>query len=109
MGIENRRHRRAVPDGAIQVRDAITGQMLGTVGNLSASGLMLISNRPIEADCLFQLSFTVTDSAGRDRDLEVGAESLWSSPASQPDVYWAGFEIVEISDDDHALLSDITG
>ncbi|MEM9301229.1 MAG: PilZ domain-containing protein [Pseudomonadota bacterium] len=106
--MEKRRYKRAVPVGSVIVYDAVTRSELGTLGNLSSHGLMVIATAPVDPDLLFQLEFEVTGPDDEPVAVNIGAESLWCSPASQPDRYWAGFEIVEISDDDRALIEAVT-
>ena len=104
---ERRRFERKVPTEPIPVRDAMTREYVGTLGNVSADGLMVIGQSKLGDNLLMQLEFTVE---GRDGTLEhvmVGAESLWCSPALRPDSFWTGFKIIDISADDAALLEDL--
>ena len=56
---EFRRARRRKAADMIQVSDAMTGEMVGRIGNLSESGLLLIASSSLENDALYQLRFTL--------------------------------------------------
>lgn len=102
---EQRRYPRATPTTRTAVFDAVTGDELGTLGNHSSNGLMIVARSPIEEDLLLQVRFTLHDGEGQERSLTVGVESLWCAPAQQADRYFVGFEIVEIAEDDQAFLT----
>lgn len=94
---EKRRAKRKYVDGVVEVINTMTGAPLGRVGNLSASGIMLITNQAIPEDALFQVSFQVPSKRGRAIGFEIGLEEQWSEAASAPGYHWAGFRIIDIS------------
>lgn len=62
MGIESRRQpRRAVP-GMVTVFDTISEETVGHLGNLSVGGMLLVANRSLPDDALFQFRFNLPDS-----------------------------------------------
>lgn len=101
---EQRRARRKHVAEVIEVGNAITGAPMGRIGNLSRTGLMLISHEPVREDALYQLSFALPAPNGRMRTLEVGVHEQWSEPAAVPGQYWAGFRIIALGEDDAAVL-----
>ena len=102
--IENRRSRRKRVKQGIEVTDALTGQLVGHVGNLSADGMLLIANRMVPDNALFQFSFSLPDERGVARRFEIGVHEQWSEPANIPGQYWAGFRIIDISPEDRTAL-----
>ena len=107
--IENRRSRRKRVKLGIEVTDALTGQLIGHVGNLSADGMLLIANRPVPDNALFQFSFDLPDARGVARHFEIGVHEQWSEACTYPGQYWAGFRIIDIGPDDYRALSDWVG
>lgn len=86
--------RRPVP-GGVAVVDAMTGETLGQLGNLSEAGLLLLAATPLCEDALYQLDFAL----GGDPDpVSVGAHLLWSTPANTPGQGWHGFRFLTISE-----------
>jgi hypothetical protein len=105
--IENRRSRRKSTQTGIEVTNALTEEVIGQLGNLSVDGMLLIANREMADDALFQLRF---DLPGQDagvalRTLEIGVHEQWTEPASTPGQFWAGFRIIDIAPDDRVALT----
>jgi len=101
---EQRRARRKYVDGLMQVTNAMTGVVMGRVGNLSIDGMMMIANAPIRDDALFQVAFQLPDEQGRLAPLEVGMHEQWTEPANAPGQYWAGFRIIDLASRDFELI-----
>lgn len=101
---DKRRAERKRASGVIQVINAITGEPMGRIGNLSSNGLMLICQQALREDALYQLSFQLPRSDGRAHTMEIGVHEQWSEPASVPGQHWAGFRIIDLSPDDAATL-----
>lgn len=93
---EYRRTRRRSVAHTISVRDAMTEEEVGRIGNLSESGLLLIGTSPMTEDALYQLRFTLGVGEVQ-RTLEIGAHQLWSDSASTPGQYWIGFRFIDIA------------
>ncbi|WP_149196236.1 PilZ domain-containing protein [Luteimonas suaedae] len=91
-----RARRRQAPEG-ILVTDAMTGEVVGRVGNLSETGMLMMSSTDLVEDALYQLRFALIDDAGQERTLELGAHLLWSDGASAPGQAWTGFRFIGLS------------
>lgn len=102
--IENRRSRRKPTTHGIEVTNSLTGEAVGHVGNLSSDGMLLIAQRQIPDDALFQFSFELPGSAPP-RRIEIGVHEQWGEPANTPGQYWAGFRIIDIAPEDRVALS----
>ncbi|HET8898115.1 MAG TPA: PilZ domain-containing protein [Rhodanobacteraceae bacterium] len=104
MSDKRRADRKAV-DSIILVTDAITGQPVGRVGNLSGSGLMLIGPKPLAEDALYQFRFQLPNpNAGERRTLEIGMHEQWTEEAAIPGQFWSGLRFIAISEEDTAAL-----
>lgn len=104
--IEKRRLPRKRPSVPLQVTDAMTGKVVGRLGNLSLEGMMLLADVAIVDDALYQFAFQLPDVHGRLHPLEVGVHELWSEPGSVRDRYWAGFRFIDLGDEDERVLRD---
>jgi c-di-GMP-binding flagellar brake protein YcgR len=92
----------------IQITDANTGELIGNLVNISAGGLMLLSQAPLTPNRLFQLSLTLPAPINNIPVVEFGAECLWvqdDTETSGP--CWAGFQIIDISDLGTSLLEQL--
>lgn len=106
MNIEKRRGPRKRPDVVLQVSDAMTGEVVGQLGNISLEGMMLVASAPITDDALYQFVFHLPDAHGRLHPIEVGAHELWSERTSMQGRSWAGFRFIDISPADLRVLRD---
>ena len=99
MGVESRRQpRRAVP-GMVDVIDTMTDEVLGHLGNLSSGGMLLIANRSLPDDGLFQLRFNLPDSIGTAQPIITGAHVLWQGRGHAPGQSWIGMRFLGLSRD----------
>jgi hypothetical protein len=84
---------------ALQVNNKLDGSELGSVGNLSMGGMLLISNRELYQDGVLQLSISALPQDLMCGEIPLGVRVLWSAPAHSPDQHWAGLEIIDIGPD----------
>lgn len=92
----------------VQVFDTVTGERIGHIGNISESGLMIIGPAHMGEGHLFQMNFTLPEGDdGPSATFHLGAHCLWCSEAESTGTFWAGFEIIDITDEDAEVLSTI--
>lgn len=104
---EHRRSQRKRAHHAIQVTNAITGQRIGHIGNLSIDGMLLISSQRLPEDALFQFLFHLPSGAtAQMHQLEIGMHEQWCEAANVPGQFWSGFRIIDISPEDYNILYD---
>lgn len=101
---EHRRKPRRNPDRVIDVQDVMTESLVGRIGNLSETGMLIQANQPLVDDALYQFRFTLNARDGTRHACEVGAHHLWSEPAATPGQSWVGFRFIDISPDDTMRL-----
>ena len=92
-----RAKRRKAPD-TILVTDLMTERVIGRIGNLSETGMLLIAGEPLTDDALYQLRFTLPVAGGGDQAVDVGAHLLWLDRASAPSQLWAGFRFIALAE-----------
>ncbi|MEZ5540474.1 MAG: PilZ domain-containing protein [Pseudomonadota bacterium] len=96
-----------VPD-VVCVTDRQACRPFGRLANISEEGLMILTSEPVTENAVFQLSLEFCDSAGNSEPIEIGVECLWCHTGNNPDQYWAGFYIIDISDADQARIRRLT-
>lgn len=99
---EKRRQTRVPVEDEIFVRDTVSGLVLGTLANIHDEGFMVISDGGLKEDHLYQLALETHPDA---LPIHLGAECLWISETGTGDQIWAGFHIVDLSDDAHERLA----
>lgn len=100
---EQRRKSRKQVDFDAIVMDAITEQPFGRIGNLSASGMLLISPAAPGPEAIYQLRVPLPESRGTPAHIGVGVQEQWQETGAADQV-WAGYRIIAISDGDAELL-----
>lgn len=95
--------RRAVPEH-VPVCDRMSEAVIGRLGNVSESGMLILTDAALVDDALYQLSFPVPDRNGRDTAIEVGVHLLWLEQAHAPGQFWAGFRFLTLSTTHRELL-----
>jgi hypothetical protein len=97
---DNRRAPRRRVQTAIAVENAISDRLIGHVGNLSSTGMMLISDHPLTPDAIYQLRLTLPSRGQGDQTIEFGVHEQWGEAANVPGQHWTGFRIIAISESD---------
>lgn len=98
-----RRPRQHVP-GAVAVVDCMTGHAIGRLGNLSETGMLLITNASLLNDALYQLRFELCDVADNVLPIEIGTQLLWQDAANTTGQFMAGLHFINRSESQHESL-----
>lgn len=96
---EFRRARRRKVAETVLVTDTMTDSVIGRIGNLSETGMLLIASAPLNEDALYQFRFPLHDARGHETVFELGAHLLWLHHASAPGQAWAGLRFLGVPDD----------
>ena len=97
---EYRRKRRRNTDGMIEVHDVMTEALIGRIGNLSETGMLIHADTALVDDALYQFRFALHDPTGTKHTYEIGAHHLWSDAAGTPGQFWTGVRFIDVSPDD---------
>lgn len=100
---ERRRLERHEVSGQVDALDRITGNTIGRLVDIHSEGLMLITSNAVEVGNIYQLSLQKSGSLW----LEIGVDCLWKNPANGEDRYWAGFRVIDASDEALAELKNL--
>ena len=106
---EMRSHNRAEVSEVIRVLDRQTGMDLGRLVNISKEGFMLLGSQPIAEDNILQLSLEFESATDNTSPMLIGVESLWCHSSNDQTQYWAGFYIIDISEEDLERVRHLTG
>lgn len=83
-------------DEEIFVRDTVSNHEMGTLANIHDEGFMVISDGGLREDHLYQVVLELGEGKG---EISMGAECLWISETGTGDQVWAGFQIMDVSDE----------
>ena len=100
-----RAKRRKVADTVIVV-DTMVDAVVGRLGNLSETGMLLMANTAMQEDALYQFRFNLNDPQGREAPIEVGAHLLWQDAAHASGQRWSGFRFITVPDENMKQLRE---
>lgn len=83
---------------AIVIHDMINGGVFGELANITTEGLMVMIDREIETQAIFQLNFQLPEPLIGSAQLILGADCLWCRRDENFYRYWAGFQIIDASE-----------
>ncbi|MBB3227813.1 hypothetical protein FHW69_002445 [Luteibacter sp. Sphag1AF] len=106
--IEQRRAPRKRATQRMPVVDVMTEQVIGQLGNLSATGLMLIGHAP-RAGGVYQVAFALRDAQQREHHVQIGIQEQWQEPAATQGQTWSGYRIVAATDKDVRAIDEWIG
>lgn len=90
-----------------RVFDAHTQILLGHLVDITPLGAMLISEKPIETDIDFRLKMELSHDIADKRYLEFESKSLWCRRDIDPSFFNTGFELINVSAEDNAIIKRI--
>jgi len=88
----------------ITIIDVMADQVLGHLVNIHREGLMLVGARPVTVDALYQLSLQLSMPVNGQSHIAVGGDCLWTRVDDGSSQHWAGFHIIDISDQGLELI-----
>ncbi len=96
--MNERKRERIELNQPITIADTINGGDFGELINVTVEGIMVITDKEIPTDSIYQLSLQLpVNLEGSDR-VQLGADCLWCRKAENFHRYWAGFHIIDASD-----------
>lgn len=99
-----RRAKRRKVTFVIDVVDCMQDEVIGRIANLSESGILIVANRRVNPDALYQLRFQLDEGDGLGSTVEVGAHELWADEAAAPGQVWTGFRFIDLAPKDLAAI-----
>ncbi|MES9857260.1 MAG: PilZ domain-containing protein [Sedimenticola sp.] len=104
---ELRRHTRKQTSHRVIIFDLSSQESIGSLINISVSGLMLMTDQKLHPGHIFQLEMTLPGQAGEIHTIAFGAESLWIQKISSSDHSWVGLQIIDMAESDIALIGQL--
>ncbi|SET00259.1 PilZ domain-containing protein [Stenotrophomonas indicatrix] len=102
--VDTRRAPRRQVSDLVPVTDQMRDAVVGRLGNVSETGMLMLASAALRDDALYQLRFPLPLADGRSEWIDVGVHLLWSEPAHAPGQSWAGFRFLTLSREHRQLL-----
>lgn len=91
-----RRARRRRVEGTVLVTDAMLDAVIGRIGNLSETGMLLIATAPLADDALYQLRYSLPMPGGALLSIEAGMHAVWQDRSSGSGQAWVGLRVISL-------------
>ena len=91
----------------LRVFDRKTDEVIGHLVDITTKGVMLISEKPLKANTIFQLRMTLPVETMGSKQLSFDAKSAWVKKDINPDFYITGFEIQSIKPNDINVIEQL--
>lgn len=108
--MEKRKHKRVAPSAEgwqAKLNDALTGQKLGEVVNLSPGGVMIMASKALEIESLYQVECLATGPNEGHGQFSAGVMVLWRAEANQKGSFWVGLKIIDIDPQSLECMSEL--
>ena len=107
MDDERRKLRRKYLAFFTRVFDRSTGQLLGHLADLTPKGMMLISEKPLQTEIVYNLQMDLSGTFFEKERLDFQADSIWCRPDIDPAFYNTGFRLLKMSQEDIDIVQRI--
>jgi len=96
---ETRRKQRHELRKPIPVIDTLSGESVGALANITVEGMLIICNRPMDANRIYQIALQLPDDIDGHSSVNVGIDCLWVKQGESQELNWAGCEIIDADQD----------
>jgi len=90
-----------------RVFDRGNGQLLGHLADLTSEGMMIISEKPLEIDTVYNLRMDLSGAFFDREQLDFKANGVWCKPDIDPAFFNIGFQLINISSDEISIIHRI--
>jgi hypothetical protein len=80
----------------LRVFDSKNNKLLGHLVDITAQGMMLISEKPCEVNATYELKMALPTKMGQMKSFTFKAKSLWCDKDINPDFYDTGYQILDL-------------
>ena len=94
-----RKEEREKVSGSFRIYDKITGQLIGTLADISTTGMMIVCEKSVETN-IFQLRMDLPIEINGSKQIDFEAECTWCTKGVVPNFYCAGFRFLSFSPSD---------
>lgn len=107
---ERRQNLRHSTEQELEAYDAHTTRFIGRFVDISEDGFLLFCPQTVDVESIWQVHVVAANRADNQRLptlLSLGAECLWVRTADESNHCWAGFHIIDITEEDTQRLQQL--
>lgn len=91
----------------LRIFDGMGSRVLGHLVDISARGVMLVCDAPIQINQDFRLRMRLPKDIGGRSELVITATSRWSKPDTNPDFFLVGFQMESLDDEYEGYIKSL--
>lgn len=91
----------------LRVFDCANDHLVGHLVDITADGIMIISEQPIEMNKIFHFKMMLPSRIGGKEEWLFQAQSRWCSKDINPDFYDTGFMLINVAEKDLEVISNL--
>jgi hypothetical protein len=91
----------------LKITDTLKNMPMGHAVDISNQGFMLITDKPVESDYLFQLKMFLPEEIQGGRYFEFSAMSRWCRKDQNPEYYNVGFQFSDLSSEGIKIVNHL--
>lgn len=92
----------------LEIYNQHSGELLGHLGDISDTGLMIIGETPLTLNKILDLNIRLPDlEEFTESGLEVRVETRWTRPDNNPDFHCTGCLLIDIAPEDEPIIDQI--
>ncbi|MEM7017413.1 MAG: PilZ domain-containing protein [Pseudomonadota bacterium] len=85
-----------------------SGELLGSLGDISTSGLMILAEQPLDLNQVIDARIKLLDiDEFTKKHIDVTLETRWTRPDSNPDWHCIGCRFINIAEEDKPLIGQV--
>ncbi|MBZ0092291.1 MAG: PilZ domain-containing protein [Sulfuricellaceae bacterium] len=91
----------------LRVFDAASGDLVGSLVDITPEGVMLVNDKPLPLDTHYHLRMVLPADVFGKHELSFEAKTMWCRNDINPDFFDIGFEFVNIEHGDAMTIVDL--
>ncbi|MBN2008044.1 PilZ domain-containing protein [candidate division KSB1 bacterium] len=91
----------------LQVFDNKTDELLGFAVDITHEGLMMLSNKAIVTEKMFQLRMTLPEQLSDKSQVTFAAQSIWCKQDVNTDYFDTGFQLIEVEPETLSVITQL--
>jgi hypothetical protein len=91
----------------LRMFDRKTGNLIGNLVDLTAEGLQLISETPIEPGTILQIRMEFPEEVDDQQEMQLNAEAVWCDHQLDPDLFSVGCHLIPVTPTQVTIIRDL--
>jgi hypothetical protein len=91
----------------LRVVDRANNRLVGRLVDLTTEGMMLISENPLASNQTYHMKMVLPAEIDLTREIHIDAQSQWTKPDVNPELYATGFHFLRVSPQDIGIIKDL--